>query len=74
MRPLRARSMPCAARLVTRYGRREVGVDHRGEVVLAHPQQQAVVGDAGVRHEHLDRAPELGLDRGERGVDLGAVA
>ena len=27
-----------------------------GEVVLAHAQQQAVVGDAGVGHEHLDRA------------------
>ena len=47
----------------------EVGVDHRGEVVLAHAQEQPVVGDAGVRHEHLDRA-ELRLDRGERGVDL----
>ena len=41
----------------------EVGVDDGGEVVLAHPQQQAVVGDAGVRHEDLDR-PELRLDRG----------
>ena len=36
--------------------RREVGVDHRGEVVLAHPQQQAVVGDAGVGDQHLDGA------------------
>ena len=53
---MRARSMPCAARLVTRIGAGEVGVDDRGEVVLAHPQQQAVLGDAGVGDEHLDRA------------------
>ena len=50
-------------------GAGEVGVDDAGERLLAHPQQQRVVGHAGVGHQHLDRA-ELGLDRAERGVDL----
>ncbi len=48
----------------------EVGVDHRREVVLAHPQQQPVVRDAGVGHEDLDGATELGLDGVEGGVDI----
>jgi hypothetical protein len=51
-------------------GGREVGVDDRREVGLAHAQQQAVVGDAGVGHEHFHRA-ELGLDGGEGGIDRG---
>ena len=40
----------------------EVGVDHAREVVVVHAQHEHVVGDAGVGHQHLDRA-ELGLDR-----------
>ena len=46
----------------------EVGVDDAGPVVLAHPQQQGVRGDAGVGDQHLDRAVR-GLDLGERRVD-----
>ena len=34
-----------------------------------HPQQQRVVGDAGVGHQHLDRAVRL-LDLRERRLDL----
>ena len=48
----------------------QVGVEHRREVVLAHAQQQPVLGDAGVGDEHLDGAVGL-LDRLECGVDLG---
>ena len=50
----------------------QVRVDHRAERVLAHPQQQRVVGDPGVGHQHLDRALVL-LHLGERGVDAGRV-
>ena len=50
----------------------EVGVDDLGEVLLAHPHDQHVRGDARVGHQHLDRALVL-LDRRERRVDGGAV-
>src|SRR5690606_37602436 len=51
----------------------EVRVEHVGEVVVGHAQDEAVAGDARVGDEDLDRA-ELGLDLGERVVDLGGVA
>src|SRR5690242_209053 len=47
----------------------QVGVQHPGELLLAHPQQQRVVGDSGVGHQHLHRAL-LRLDLGEGSVDL----
>ena len=46
----------------------EVRGDDAVEVVLAHPQEQRVLRDAGVRHDDLHRT-ELRLDLGERGVD-----
>ena len=50
-------------------GAGEVGVDHLLEGLLAHAQQQGVIGQPGVGHEHLDRAV-LGLDRGEGSVHV----
>ena len=63
---------PCAARLATRKAAVRLASMTDGEVVLAHPQQQPVVGDAGVGDQHLDRAERL-LDGRERGIDLGRV-
>ena len=57
-----------AARLVSRKVAGEVGVDDRGPVVLAHPQQERVLGDARVGDEHLDGAVGL-LDLGEGRLD-----
>src|SRR6266702_1049181 len=37
-------------------GAGQVGVEHRGEVVLAHQREQLVAGDPGVGHQHLHRA------------------
>ena len=51
----------------------QVGVDHVEEGLLAHAQHQRVHGDAGVGHQHLDRAPPL-LDRAEGRLDLLRVA
>ena len=68
IRPLRAAACP-GRPLGDAVRAGEVGVDDALERLLAHPQQQRVVGDAGVGDQHLDR-PELGLDRAERGVDL----
>ena len=62
MRPQRARIIFCTARLATRKPPVRLVSSTRGEVVLAHAQHEHVVGDAGVGHEHLDRA-ELLLDR-----------
>ena len=72
MRPQRPRSILVRGPLGAAARAGEVGVEHPGELLLAHPHQQRVVGDAGVGDEHLDRA-ELVLDRGERGVDRGGV-
>src|SRR5699024_9798903 len=56
-------------------GAGEVGVQHRLEGVVAHPQQQLVVGDPGVRDQHLDRSVRLldGLDRRVEAVAVGDV-
>src|SRR5690606_24439240 len=51
----------------------EVDVEDVGEVLVRHPHEQRVLGDTGVGDQHLHRA-QLGLDRGERRVDRGAVA
>ena len=68
IRPRRSRSMPLAARLASRNEPvRLVSMTER-PVVLGHPQQQGVGGDAGVGDQHLDRAVLL-LDLRERGVD-----
>ena len=68
IRPRRSRSMPLAARLATRNEPvRLVSMTAR-PVVLAHPQQQGVAGDAGVGDQHLDRAVRR-LDLGERRLD-----
>ena len=69
IRPQRARSMPGARPLGDPVRAGEVRVDHPRELLLAHPQQQGVVGDPGVGHQHLDRALVL-LHLLERGVDL----
>ena len=53
-------------------GAGEVGVDHLGEVVLAHQREQLVPGDPGVGDQHLDRAVRR-LDLRERRVDGGGV-
>ena len=53
--------------------RGQVRVQHGSEVVLGHPQQEPVPGDAGVRDEDLDGASEVFLDGSERGVDLAGV-
>ncbi len=50
----------------------QVGGDHRVPVVVGHPHQQRVPGDAGVGDHHLDVA-EGGLDLGERGLDLSRI-
>ena len=47
-------------------------VDDRVPVVVGHPQEQGVAGDAGVGDEHLDR-PERGLHLGECRLHLGGV-
>src|SRR5487761_1634827 len=47
----------------------EVRLDHVLPRVLAHPQHERVAGDAGVRHQHLDRPPLL-LDGTEGRVHL----
>ncbi|CDZ88430.1 conserved hypothetical protein [Rhodococcus ruber] len=54
----------------------EVGVDDLRELVLRHPHQQRVVGDAGVRDQNLDRSLVLFdlLERGVDGVAVGDVA
>jgi hypothetical protein len=41
--------------------RAEIGVDHRIPLVERHLVERAILGDAGIVDEHLDR-PELGLD------------
>ncbi len=51
-------------------GAREVGVDDRAEVVVGHPQQQHVTGDAGVGDEHVDRSVEVTLQLGPRPIDV----
>ena len=72
IRPRRSRSMPLAARLASRNEPvRLVSMTDR-PVLLRHPQQQRVGGDAGVGDEHLDRAVRV-LDLGERRVDRGRV-
>src|SRR5262249_2761356 len=50
----------------------EVRVEHPGELLLAHPHEQRVVGDAGVRDEDLNRT-QLVLHRGEGGVNRSLV-
>src|SRR5262249_57502490 len=37
-------------------GAGQVGVEHRGEVFLAHQGEELVTGDPGVGHQHLDGA------------------
>ena len=69
MRPQRARIILLTRPLGDAEPAGEVGVEHAGEVVVGHAQHEHVGGDAGVGHEDLDRA-ELGLDRGEGGLDL----
>jgi hypothetical protein len=54
-------------------GAGQVGVEHRGEVILAHQREQLITGDPGVGHHHLGR-PLLRLDLGEGLVDRGNVA
>ncbi len=51
----------------------EVGVEHGGEVVLAHPQHKGVFGDTRVRDEYFDRSECL-LDLREGRIDLFGVA
>ena len=46
----------------------EVGVDDLLEPLLGHPDEERVRGDAGVGHQHLDRALVL-LDLFERAID-----
>jgi hypothetical protein len=50
----------------------QVDVDDGVELLQRHLLQPRVLGDAGVVDEHVDTA-ELGLHRGDHGVDLGAV-
>jgi hypothetical protein len=54
-------------------GRREVHFDDTAELLLLHAEEQVVVGDAGVVHEHGD-GPELLGDLGEHGGDGIGVA
>jgi hypothetical protein len=70
MRPRRALQHAAGGPLGDPVRRGEVGVDDAREVVLAHPEHEAVARDARVGHEDLDRAAELLLDGSERGVDL----
>ena len=63
IRPQRARIIFGHDPLGEPPGGGEVGGEHGLEVVLGHADEQAVAGDAGVGHEHLDGA-ELLLDRG----------
>ena len=71
MRPRRNRIMPLTA-LRAPEGTRQVGVDDRVEVLVAHAQEQLVTGETGVGDEDLDRALVL-LDLGEGGVDSRGV-
>ena len=48
--------------------RREVRVDHRAPVVVAHPREQAVTGQAGVVDEDVEVAGRL--DEGLRGLGV----
>ena len=41
-------------------GAGQVGIDDLGELILGHPHQQGVVGDACVGDHHLDRTLVLG--------------
>ena len=43
----------------------EVGVEHAGEGLLVHLEQELVVVDPGVGHEHFDRA-QLAFDHAHR--------
>ena len=70
MRPLRGAQHVLGRPLGHPVQRREVGVDDAREVVLAHPQEQAVAGDAGIGHEDLDRIAEVLGDLGECAVDV----
>ena len=69
MRPRRSRIMPLLARRTHRNAPVRLVSRTDVEVLVAHPHEEAVLGDARVGDEHLDRAPELLLGLGERGVD-----
>ena len=58
IRPRRAAACPWPP-LGDPEGAGQVGLDDRGPVVLAHPQEQGVGGDPGVGDEHLDRPVRL---------------
>ena len=71
IRPLRCLDHPLHRAAGAAEGAGEVGVDDGVEVLVAHPHEQAVAGDAGVGDEHLDRAAEDLLGLGEGLVDRG---
>jgi hypothetical protein len=54
-------------------GAGEVGVEDAVELLVAHPHEQGVLGDAGIGDQHLDRAAEGLLGRREGRVDGGGV-
>ena len=72
MRPRRARSIPWAARLLTRYA--AVRLASMTDVKSSSPIRSSSMSlvHAGVRHEHLDGPAEVLLDGLERLVDVGA--